>query len=302
MTDIDVVSLRAAYAGPHELVRTSDGETLFVRRWNPKSEPAVSLLIFHGITGYSGPYGPMIAEQLADAGFGVFAMDLRGHGLSDGTRGDYPSGERLVNDLSETVALVRSKSRKLVVLGHSLGALSAVMAVKNRPQDVDGLILLSAARKIRTGVYPKPKASAMIKTLIGAALLRGSALIEYRRSGQLGLDDPLFDFHYSARFYSALYGVGAMKVMGMFRSGVLDSPNLKFDGKLQIPLLVSVGDHDELFSAEAAKEFCDGIDCDDKEFFVVPGARHAVFPRDGWGPLVSWLGKRFRVQSVAMNA
>ncbi|HYB45309.1 MAG TPA: alpha/beta fold hydrolase [Nitrososphaerales archaeon] len=293
MANIDVASLRASYTGPHELVRTSDGKTLFIRRWNPRSELKTSILIFHGITGYGGPYGPMMAEEFAEAGFGVFAMDLRGHGLSDGTRGDYPSRERLVEDLSETVALVKSKSRKLVLLGHSLGALAAVMAAKSRPQDVDGLIVLSAARKIRSGVYPRPKTGALVKTLIGVALLRGTPLIEYRRTGQIGLDDPLFDFNYSARFYTALYGVGALAVMGMFRSGVIDSPNLKFDSRLSIPLLVGVGDHDELFSAEAAKEFCDGVDCDDKEFFVIPGARHAVFPKGCWGPLVSWLGRKF---------
>jgi alpha-beta hydrolase superfamily lysophospholipase len=293
MASIDVVALRAGYNGPHELVHTSDGKTLFVRCWNPASEPAVSVLIFHGITGYSGPYGPMIAEQLAGAGIGVFAMDLRGHGLSDGVRGDYPSLARLADDISETVTLVKSKSRKLIALGHSLGALSAVVAVKNRPHDIDGLVVLSAARKVRTGVYPKPSVGAVVKTLLGVALLRGTPLIEYRRASQVGLDDPLFDFHYSARFYNALYGVGALKVISMLRNGLIDSPNLKFDSKLQVPLLVGVGEQDELFSAEAAKEFCDGVDCDDKEFIVIPGARHAVFPKGCWGPLVSWLGSKF---------
>lgn len=293
MASIDVASLRNSYSGPHELVRTSDGETLFVRRWNPKSEPRVSVLVFHGITGYSGPYGPMIAEELANSGVGVFAMDLRGHGLSDGVRGDYPSMERLVKDLTETVALVKSKSRKLVLLGHSLGALCAVTAVKSRPQDADGLVLLSAARRIRTGAYPKPSAAAVIKTLLAVGLFRSTPLIEYRRSGQIGLDDPLFDFHYSARFYVALYGSGALKVINMLSSGVIDSPNLKFDEKLRVPLIVGVGENDELFSADAAKEFCDGIDCNDKGFFVVPGARHAFFPKGCWGPLLSWLEKKF---------
>src|SRR5271157_2032479 len=127
MADIDVARLRQEYQGPHELVTTSDGKTLFVRRWNSKGEAPVSVLIFHGITGYSGPYGPMVAEQLSSAGSDVFALDLRGHGLSDGKRGDYPSHERLVKDLTETVAFVRSKSKKLVVMGHSLGVLAAVV-------------------------------------------------------------------------------------------------------------------------------------------------------------------------------
>lgn len=248
----------------------------------------------HGITAYSGPYGPMIAERLAAHGYDVFGMDLRGHGLSDGKRGDYPSAERLVKDLTETMVQVKKRSKKLVVMGHSLGALSAVLAQKNNPTDVDGLVLLSAAKRIRTGVYPKPKTGAVLKTLIGVALLRGSPLIEYRRSGQIGLDDPLFNFHYSARFYTALYGVGALKVISMLSSGIIDSPNLTFDGRLMIPLFIAVGDQDELFAADAVKEYCDGIDSGDKESHLISGMRHAVWPADAYVPLADWLRRKFR--------
>jgi hypothetical protein len=38
MADIDVVGLRTAHTGLHELVHTSDGKTLFVRCCDPKSE------------------------------------------------------------------------------------------------------------------------------------------------------------------------------------------------------------------------------------------------------------------------
>ncbi len=293
MASPDVDRLRAEYKGPHELVRTSDGKTLFVRRWDATGESPASVLIIHGITGYSGPYGPMVAEQLAGAAYNVFGLDLRGHGLSDGRRGDYPSADRFAKDLAETLALVKPKSRKLVVMGHSLGAMAAIVATKNNPHEVDGLALVSAARRVRTGVYPKPKTGAMLKTLIGVAILRGSPLIEYRREGQVGLDDPLFNFHYSARFYTVLYGTGALKVMSMLGSGMVDSPNLMFNDKLRIPLFVAVGEKDELFSAEGAREFCDGIDGDDKEFHVIPGASHAVWPKGAFSPLVEWLGAKF---------
>jgi acylglycerol lipase len=291
LASLDVPKLRAEYKGPHELVRTSDGSTLFVRRWKAGSAPTVSVLILHGITGYSGPYGPWIAEQLAEAGFDVFGLDLRGHGLSDGKRGDYPSKERFEKDLAETLAQIKPMSRKLVVMGHSLGALAAVVATKNNPQAVDGLVLVSAAKRIRVGAYPRPKAGAMLRTLVGVAILRGTPLIEYRREGQVGLDDPLFNFRYSARFYSVLYGAGALKVMRMLREGYIDSPNATFNAKLRIPLFVAVGENDELFAAEGVKEFCDGIDCDDKEFHVIPGARHAVWPKGSFAPLIQWLGK-----------
>jgi len=290
---VDVARLRAEYKGPHELVSTSDGKTLFVRRWNAGREARVSVLIFHGITGYSGPYGPLVAEQLAAAGYDVLGLDLRGHGLSDGRRGDYPSEERLRKDLAETLTMAKSKSDRLVVMGHSLGALTAIIATKDHPEKVSGLVLVSAAKKVRTGVYPKPSTGAMLRTLLGVAILRGTPLIEYRREGQIGIDDPLFNFKYSARFYTVLYGAGALKVMRMLGSGMIDSPNLSFDGKLKVPLFIAVGEHDELFSAEGVREFCDGIDCDDKEFHVIPGAKHAVWPKDAFTPLVDWLAKKF---------
>ena len=293
MAHLDVSRLRAEYNGPHELVRTSDGKTLFVRRWDAAAGSPASVLIMHGITGYSGPYGPMVADQLMGAGYNVLGLDLRGHGLSDGRRGDYPSADRFAKDLAETLALVRPKSAKLVVMGHSLGALAAIVATKNNPQAVDGLAIVSAAKRVRTGVYPKPKTGAMLKMLFGVAILRGSPLMEYRREGQAGIDDPLFNFHYSARFYTALYGVGALRVMRMLGSGMVDSPNLTFDEKLRIPLFVAVGDRDELFTTEGAREFCDGIDCDDKEFHAIQGARHAVWPPGSFTPLVEWLRKRF---------
>ena len=285
--------LREQYDGPHDLIHTSDGKTLFLRRWDAKEEPKASVLIFHGITAHSGPYGRIVADQLCGAGYNVFAIDLRGHGLSDGRRGDYPSEERFVKDLRETVAFTRSRSKKLVVLGHSLGALAAIVATKEDPENVDGLVLVSAARRIRTGVYPRPAAGAMAKIMLGVEIFRGSPEIEYRREGQVGFDDPLFTFRYSVRFYSILYGVGALRAMGMSRSGVIDSPNLAFDAKLGIPLFVAVGDKDELFSADAARDFCESIVCDDKEFHVIQGARHAVWPEGAFTPLVDWLGRKF---------
>ena len=110
----------------------------------------------------------------------------------------------------------------------------------------------------------------------------------------VGTNDPLFNFKYSARFYTVLYGVGALSILRMFRLGMIDSPSLTFKEKLPIPLLVGVGDRDELFATESVKEFYDGIPCDNKEYFVIQGGGHAIFPKDCWNPLVAWLDSRFR--------
>ncbi|GAI80973.1 unnamed protein product, partial [marine sediment metagenome] len=105
---LDIIRLREEYDGPHHLLITSDGVNLFLRKWEPKTEtPRQSaILILHGLTAYSGPYY-MIAEPLAERGFKVYGLDLRGHGLSDGNRGDCPSEERFVKDICETIKFVR---------------------------------------------------------------------------------------------------------------------------------------------------------------------------------------------------
>lgn len=289
----NISELRAAFHGPHELLKASDGRTLFLRRWPASGPSSVSVLVLHGITAYSGPYGALLGVPLSQAGIDVWGLDLRGHGLSDGRRGDYPGAPRLELDLSEAVARVKAEGRKLVVLGHSLGVLTALLAARGRPDAVDGLVLLSAARQMRTGIYPEPHGKALLKALIGASLLRGTPLIEYRREGMMGLDDPLFNFRYSARFYTTLYGVGVLQLSTMLREGNLDVPILHDPRPLRGPVLVGVGDRDELFPLPAVQHFCNGLPASDKEFFVVPGAKHASFPPGSWGPLTDWLHRKF---------
>ncbi len=289
----DVAKLRAEFKEPHDLVETSDRKILFLRRWDAAAPSTAAFLVLHGITAYSGPYGPLLANEVAAAGFPVYGLDLRGHGLSEGRRGDIPSRERLVADLGEALAFVKSRVQRVVLLGHSLGVLNAIAATNAFPDRVDGLVLVSAARRVRPGVYAKPKGKALLKTLLGVSLLRHTPLIEYRRAGMTGAGDPLFNFDYSARFMSDLYGAPALRVARMFREGDLDSPNLKFRETLRIPLLVGVGEQDELFSVEAARSFFESIDAEDKEFLVVPGAKHAVFPPGSWGPLVAWARREF---------
>jgi acylglycerol lipase len=293
MTPLDVERLRAEFQAPHELVRTSDGKTLFVRHWVGAPGNALAVLIFHGITAYSEPYGKLIAEELARAGFDVFGMDLRGHGRSDGVRGDLPGAERLAQDLCETIAPLKARFSKVVVLGHSLGVISSMIAFNHCPGMVDGLILLSAARQVKPDAYARLPARAMMNTLAGITLFPSRPLIQYRRTGMVGLDDPLFNFRYSAQFYSSMYGMSAWEVARMLSHHVIDSPNLTPRAPLEIPVLVGVGDQDELFSVESTRQFYDHLPTMRKEFFVIPGGHHAYLPPGSWGPVITWLKTQF---------
>jgi acylglycerol lipase len=289
----DVTRLREEFQAPHELVRTSDGRVLFLRQWtgSPGVEPAV--LIFHGITGYSEPYGKLMAEELSGAGFPVFGLDLRGHGRSDGARGDLPNADRLSKDLCETLEFLKARFSRVVVLGHSLGVLCALIAVHHCAEQVDGLILLSGARRTNTGAYSRPSARAALKALLGVALFRSRPLIEYNRRGMVGRGDPLFNFRYTARFYSAVYGMSPWAVLRMLRRNVQDSPSMNFPRPLEIPVLVAVGDQDELFSVDSTREFFEYLNGARKQFLVVPGGHHASFAPGSFAAVIAWLKGQF---------
>jgi acylglycerol lipase len=298
MTAPDVRRLRNEFKEPHELVRTSDGKVLFLRHWPSTGRSDLAILVVHGITAYSEPYGKLLAEELARAGLPVFGLDLRGHGRSDGIRGDYPSRDRLAKDLCETVALLKRKFSKVVILGHSLGVLSAIVAVNHCPAGVDGLILLSVGRQVRPGAYGKPSPRVVLRTLLGISLFQRIPLIEYSRKGMMGRGDPLFNFRYTARFYSTMYGTSAWSVVRNLRAKAFESPNLTILGRRDLPVLVSVGDQDEIFAVESTRAFFESLSSNRKEFIVIPGGRHTSFPPGSWGPLVAWVRDQFPSEDV----
>ncbi|MFW9904088.1 MAG: alpha/beta fold hydrolase [Candidatus Thorarchaeota archaeon] len=271
-----VNTLRNKFDDPHHLIKTSDGKVLFLRAWEPKlASKNIAILIFHGITAYSGPYA-MVAKPLSKEGYSVYGLDLRGHGLSDGIRGDYPNKERLVKDLCETIVFVKRKVPRVILLGHSLGVLSTLFSVNHCLKNISGLILLSAARTFRPGVYPTVSVLGKIKILISSILFPSKSVISYYREGMQGTEDPLFNFKYTFRF------------MKIFRS-----KNLTISEKLNFPVFVGLGEHDELFTIEAGKALYDEIPCDDKEFYVFPGAKHAEFPEGSIDKITTWLKDKF---------
>jgi len=273
---IDAKKLREEFKEPFDLVHTSDGITLFLRKWEPQNPSNKAILILHGITAYSGPY-ELFADAISKTGFTAIGLDLRGHGLSDGIRGDYPSKERLISDLVETVSYLKKQFSTLILFGHSLGVLTALLAKLNSIERIDGLILLSAGITTRPGVYKSPSVLQKLKILFSSILRPSKPVINYYREGILGLDDPLFNFKYTLRF---------MRLVGF--------KDLDLSEDLECPILLGVGEHDELFSVDSAQSLLDELPSKDKKFFIMPGAKHAVqFTEEKFKEIKSWLNAKF---------
>jgi alpha-beta hydrolase superfamily lysophospholipase len=280
ITPGQAAALRAAYSGPHHLFTTSDGQTLFLRKWNPDSvdvrKKDIAVLIFHGITAYSGPY-EMAGKPISAGGYTVFGLDYRGHGLSGGNRGDSPGKDRWIADLAESIKFVKSLGfSKVVILGHSLGVASAICAANAVPDEIAGVILLSGAYEGRKGLSAPPSLYDKTRILASSIFRPSYQAIEYYRKGMKVTNDTLFNFRYTLRFVS-----------------MLDVKTLRMPQGLNVPVLVGAGDQDELFEVEKVKALYDMIPSTKKEFLVMKNTTHAVIPVESWNQVVDWLNRAF---------
>ena len=281
ITPEEAAVLRKNYQGPHNEFTTTDGLTLFLRRWNPDTiVPAkkdIAVLIYHGFTAYSGPYS-MAGMPISKGGYTVFGLDYRGHGLSDGNRGDSPGKDRWLGDLAQSVKYIKGLGfSKVIILGHSLGVAMAICAADTVPNDISGLILLSGAYEGRKGLSKPIPLFTQAKILASSIFRPSYPAVEYYRDGMNVSKDTLFNFRYTLRFMT-----------------MLDVKKLRLPKDLNIPVLVGVGDHDELFEVDKVKDFYNMIPGDKKTFFVMKNATHAKIPLESWEEIVAWLDKTYR--------
>jgi alpha-beta hydrolase superfamily lysophospholipase len=134
-------------------VPTDDRLWLHLRRW-PLQTPAHGVIILvHGLGEHMGRY-VMLAQFLNQLGWHVMGCDLRGHGVSEGKRGQVPRGDSFLTDMAQVIDQVREEfPGPLLLLGHSLGGLIAARFVAEAQEkvpalwsrQVDGLVLSSPA-------------------------------------------------------------------------------------------------------------------------------------------------------------
>jgi pimeloyl-ACP methyl ester carboxylesterase len=77
-------------------------------------------------------------SALIDAGFRVATMDLRGHGDSDATFDTYDDEAAA----SDVLALVEHLGGPAILIGNSMGAGAVTLAAAQRPDAVNGLVLI----------------------------------------------------------------------------------------------------------------------------------------------------------------
>lgn len=112
----------------------------------PQHKERAAAILYHGGGMYSTPAYQWVAQQLAQQGISTYCFDVRGHGDSQGPRGDAPSFDAVLDDVSTAIDLVKKEHGDipLYLIGHSSGA-GLLINYHNKKTDerVAGYIMLA---------------------------------------------------------------------------------------------------------------------------------------------------------------
>ncbi len=125
----------------------NDHSRLFVNQWMPDALPKAVVMLSHGMAEHSGRYA-RLAHALCGAGYGLYALDQRGHGRTadEGTLGLYAENDgwnKVVGDLASLNQHIGQQHPGLaiILLGHSMGSYIAQAYLLHHSASLHGAIL-----------------------------------------------------------------------------------------------------------------------------------------------------------------
>jgi alpha-beta hydrolase superfamily lysophospholipase len=136
---------RAIREGSVETVAAAGGVDLAVRVYGSVGRKT-PVIMTHGLQSHSGWFARS-AARMAGQGHPVYAVDRRGSGLSQGTRGDMKAFDEMIGDLLAVADEIarRHGTTEVFVLGHCFGAIPATAFAIRHPDRTRGLILTTPA-------------------------------------------------------------------------------------------------------------------------------------------------------------
>ena len=214
----------------------------------PKSESKGTVLFIHGIGARAHLYLPM-ADHLAENGYTIYMLDIRGHGFSNGVPGHMPSKDAMQKDILHFYNFVtteESGNTPVIAAGHSLGTyiwihtLSKYDAIK-----IDGLVLMSGGSVNRLrGSYTK-----LFSGKYSRYISKWKALLSLFNSN-------VKPVHISFPELPQLAQAGFVEDYGFSFFTMFLNSNKRFTNfykNTAIPILMISGDMDELFPVDNIK-------------------------------------------------
>lgn len=274
------------------LLTTRDGITLFIHSWKTE-QPKSLLLCIQGLGGHGGYYD-VLAQAPELASVQVIAPDLRGHGRSQGRRGDIASFHLYLEDVESTVAWARRywPSLPLILLGESMGASIAIHYLSSQlphAKEVNGLILISPV--LSASIQPRLGEVLRYLWLLLVAPTRPAMPITGRE--ELGCRDPSFN----ERLRSDPLFVRLVSVRFLNRLSFWLSSARRRASAIRLPLLLLRGSSDYIARERGTRAFLRRLGSRDVEVVTLTGAYHSLLHDPATPALLEamqdWLARHF---------
>lgn len=298
----------------------NDRSRLYVSQWMPDDAPKAVVMLAHGMAEHSDRYG-RLAQALCEAGYGVYALDQRGHGRTadEGTLGLYAEKDgwnKVVGDLASLNQHIGQQQPGLpiILLGHSMGSYIAQAFLLHHSASLQGAIL-SGSNFQPVALYRAARVIARIERARQG--LRGrSALIDFLSFGSFNkafkpnrtafdwlsrdpvevdkyVNDPLCGFRCTNQLWIDLLG-GLQHISKVSNLAQID-PGL--------PMLVIGGECDPVSEGKRLKNLAHALreaGCRNVQLTLYPQARHEVFNEtnrdDVTADVVTWLEQALTVR------
>ena len=275
----------------------NDHSRLYVNQWLPDTPPKALIMVSHGMAEHGGRYA-RLAEALCGAGYGVVALDQRGHGRTadEGTLGLFAERDgwnKVVGDLASLNQHIGQQlpGVPIILLGHSMGSYIAQAYLLHHSASLHGAVL-SGSNFQPVALYRAARLIARAERLRQG--LRGrSALIECLSFGSFNqafkpnrtafdwlsrdpdevdryLHDPLCGFRCTNQLWFDLLG-GLQQISKASNLAQID-PGL--------PILVIGGECDPVSEGKRLKSLAHALreaGCQNLQLNIYPQARHEVF-------------------------
>lgn len=272
----DLKEMAASFEQPYPSVKRSfrmrDGTTLSSQYLAEDSKTTIVLV--HGVLSSSFPLNRTAGLLREAAGAEVVAIDLRGHGASEGQPGDTDYIGQYEDDLTDVIREIRATrpGGKVILAGHSMGGGIALRyALRPDVSPVDGYLLLAPHLGPKSPTTPTETNEAgarfvqlHIPRILGLFVMNSAGITAFN-----GLRTLFFNLPPEVPLRSYTYRAMAGSAPADYRPAL---------AAVRVPLLVIAGSRDEAFRADqyeaAVRSYSRGT------VTIVPGATHDGILRD----------------------
>ncbi|VVA33859.1 PREDICTED: caffeoylshikimate esterase [Prunus dulcis] len=276
----------------------SRGLEIFCKSWLPEaSHPKAIVCYCHGYGDTCTFFFEGIARKLASYGYGVFAMDYPGFGLSEGLHCHIPSFDILVDDVIEHYSNVKENPEfhtlPSFLFGQSLGGAVALKVHLKQPSAWNGAILVAPMCKIADDMVPP---WALTQILIGVAkFLPTKKLVPQKNLAEAAFKDL------KKREMTA-YNVIAYKDKPRLQTAVeMLRTTEEIERRLEevsLPLLILHGEADIVTDPSVSKALHEKASSSDKKLILYMDAYHSLLEGEPdemivrvFDDIISWLNE-----------